>query len=465
MGKYIYWNKNLILENYTDDIIMLSIDSDAESTEYETRRKILKETIQKFQINDVAAKIICLIDGTKTLSEVVLSLADDYPDNIETISRKVDSFLKDLENKYNLNCLYQSDKINRAVKQRPFVTHYPRVASIEITSGCNLRCKHCYGDYGEIEYHSFSLEQVKKILNDLKDIGIRIVEFTGGEATTHPNIIEILEYAFALNFEQVSLLTNGVSISPELKSLLVKEKSRAFLQIDLQDLNDDYLSWFTGASYTLDIIKENIEFFASNDVLLRIATTITPKNVGSLEGIADWIYAKGIKHWAISPVTLVGRAERDKGDLCLDEKMAMAMYNKIEEIITKYPGLISVINEERKKPLNCGCMTSHVVISSTGEIKLCTMDNLQYFNSSIGNVINENIRDIYDRNREFINGLFKMPAPNYIRTECTECSEVAFCNGCVLRGLIKASELKDECKWFSRIVPEKIKRKLELIDS
>ena len=34
-----------------------------------------------------------------------------------------------------------------------------------------------------------------------------------------------------------------------------------------------------------------------------------------------------------------------------------------------------------------------------------------------------------------------------------------FCNGCLLRGIIKAKEMKEECLWYKNIVPQNIKER------
>lgn len=461
MKSYIYWNKNLLVEYYPNDVILLSIINEHIDKDKELRQEILKEKMSKFQINNVASSIILEIDGTSTYERVISNLSNKYHDTYDNVEIKVHNFLNDIQKKYGIYLLEQDKKFRHKVLERSMQNIYPRVASIEITNNCNLRCKHCYGDYGEIKIKYLTLDQLKKILNDMDNIGVKIVELTGGEATTHPDIVKVLEYAFSLNFEQVSLLTNGVALSDELKELLVKYKNKTFIQIDLQSLDDNYLKWFTGVGDTLHRIQRNISYFTENNVLLRIATSVTNRNINELENIADWIHKKGINHWAVSPIAAVGRAEEDKVELCLNDSTVVLVDKSLRHIIKKYPGLLSIIDEKRKAPTNCGCLTSHIVISSNGDIKICTMDNLQYFDSSIGNVIDHNIKDIYDKNEKFLYEFLKMPSPRNTRDECKDCNHIAFCNGCIIRGLIKAHEQDIKCNWYNNIVSKIIKNKLD----
>ena len=66
----------------------------------------------------------------------------------------------------------------------------------DITSKCNLKCKHCingerYKDILEMTYRQ-KLEAIDK----MKRFGVKRIHLLGGEATTVENICDIVEYAF-----------------------------------------------------------------------------------------------------------------------------------------------------------------------------------------------------------------------------------------------------------------------------
>lgn len=87
------------------------------------------------------------------------------------------------------------------------------------------------------------------------------------------------------------------------------------------------------------------------------------------------------------------------------------------------------------------------------------MDNLSYCNGSIGNVIQDDIKSIFEKNAELLNMLYMMKAPKINSAECQGCKNAGFCNGCLLRGIIKAKEMKEECLWYKNIVPQNIKER------
>lgn len=59
---------------------------------------------------------------------------------------------------------------------------------IDVTGECNIRCKYCYHD------NSFGHRFVESIIDEIKYYGDKApFILTGGEPTTHPGIVEIVE--------------------------------------------------------------------------------------------------------------------------------------------------------------------------------------------------------------------------------------------------------------------------------
>lgn len=453
MSKYLLWNQKLKIVKYPGNIITLSIDKE------QGKSHIMKEDIQEYRVNETAAEIITLVNGKNTYEDILTSLCNKYGEERNDVQEKLDKFIELISRQYGINIVKQDSPLETNLVEMNKNVVSPMVASIEITNMCNIRCVHCYGDFGEIPCEVMDLEMVKKILDDLRNMGVRIVEITGGEATTHPYIEDIMEYALALGFDQVSLLTNGIKLSERLIKILEENRQRIYVQVDLHSLNEEYFSWFTKAANVLEKVKSNIVMLAERGILMRVATILTPKNIDEIVDIADWVHALGIAKYAISPVVSLGRADNGNRELYLDANNALKAEKQLKEIVKKYDNFLNVITSDFGKQINCGCITSHIVIDTKGRIKICTMDNLTYCDGSIGNVLEDDLKSIFEKNAEFLNTLFSTQAPKMISDECSKCENAGFCNGCMLRGIIKAKEKKSECLWYKNIVPQIIKDK------
>jgi MoaA/NifB/PqqE/SkfB family radical SAM enzyme len=78
--------------------------------------------------------------------------------------------------------------------------------TFEITSRCNLACKHCMRDRSigvDLEY-----DLIERVLLEIKPYGIDKVGFTGGEPLIHPRFKDVMETAVKMGY-QVSFVTNG----------------------------------------------------------------------------------------------------------------------------------------------------------------------------------------------------------------------------------------------------------------
>ena len=453
MEIYLYWNSEIEISSYPNGANLLEVKNFTES------EILVKRNTQFYQINDVASEILQLFNGEKTYKEVIDILSEKYNELFETVNHKVDKFLKNIKDTYNIYLIEQNVSQKRNIKTLLSSSLYPIVATIEVTDRCNLKCRHCYGNYKKTNINNMSLEQIKKLLQDLKNIGVRIIELTGGEVTTHPNIEEIIEYALAMDFESVTILSNGVSMSKKLLNILKKNKEKICIQIDLHSLNEKYMTWFTGRSNIIDSIKKNISVIAESDIRMRVITIITKHNMQEIEEIADYVHEVGARQYAASLVIPMGRA-MGESDLLLDEADLKMLDKVMTRINKKYEGFLSIIRDGAQRSINCGCLTSNVVISPIGNIKICAMNSLKDINCNIGNVFREDIKMIYDRQSEFFGAFYDAKAPKMYLEECKECENASYCHGCMLRGLSKAKLIGGKCLWYNTQISPVIKAKL-----
>ena len=84
---------------------------------------------------------------------------------------------------------------------------YPILCNYYITTRCNARCVFC--DIHHKNGKDADPEAVFRNLRDLKKLGVRFVDFTGGEPLLHPHLADILREAKRLRFF-TTVTTNGL---------------------------------------------------------------------------------------------------------------------------------------------------------------------------------------------------------------------------------------------------------------
>lgn len=87
---------------------------------------------------------------------------------------------------------------------------------MEITGRCQLRCTHCYADSGPEGGHgTMTITDWKRVIDEAAVLGVRMVQFIGGEPTLHPALAVLVDHALARDLE-VEVFTNLVHVTPRL---------------------------------------------------------------------------------------------------------------------------------------------------------------------------------------------------------------------------------------------------------
>jgi uncharacterized radical SAM superfamily Fe-S cluster-containing enzyme len=87
------------------------------------------------------------------------------------------------------------------------------VGVIEVTSVCDLACAVCFADASEGKH--VPLDTVKAMVDTLVDCEgeVEVLQISGGEPTTHPDILEIVRYAGEAGVRYPMINTNGIRLA------------------------------------------------------------------------------------------------------------------------------------------------------------------------------------------------------------------------------------------------------------
>ncbi|ABP95460.1 MULTISPECIES: radical SAM/SPASM domain-containing protein [Metallosphaera] len=141
-------------------------------------------------------------------------------------------------------------------------------ATFKVTSHCNLRCTFCNPSYYSGTLQEVGTEQLKKIIDNLRSTVV-VLSFEGGEPTTRPDILELLEYAHDGSF-YVMLTTNGYKLNdPDFLSKLAD-------RIDFLHYSIDEYHWNVKAFDTLCKFREY-------GLKVNVQTVVTRYNIDKLE--------------------------------------------------------------------------------------------------------------------------------------------------------------------------------------
>lgn len=93
---------------------------------------------------------------------------------------------------------------------------------LELTGKCQLNCTHCYADSGPTKSHgTMSTGDWLSVIDDAADIGVREVQFIGGEPTLHPALPELVRHAASRGIA-IEVYSNLVHLRDEVWNLLAE---------------------------------------------------------------------------------------------------------------------------------------------------------------------------------------------------------------------------------------------------
>lgn len=118
------------------------------------------------------------------------------------------------------------------------IVNRPYILLFSITQRCNLRCFYCFGKYYD-ETGEMTYQQIKKLLVEFYDLGVRRLAISGGEPLLHKDIDKVIKTAVDLGFE-VGLNSNGILVPYHLKALRLVSNLSISLDGPEEKIHDKY---------------------------------------------------------------------------------------------------------------------------------------------------------------------------------------------------------------------------------
>jgi MoaA/NifB/PqqE/SkfB family radical SAM enzyme len=129
----------------------------------------------------------------------------------------------------------------------------PCEVAIELTGRCNLNCKYCFSERTDKQ---IPLTKVEDILNQVDEMGVFEVCFSGGEPFLRKDIFDILNYSLKKNFD-LSIVTNGSLLTIQTINKLNDLGLINSLQISIDSSNEKIHNSVRGMfSETMNSLKE-----------------------------------------------------------------------------------------------------------------------------------------------------------------------------------------------------------------
>lgn len=175
----------------------------------------------------------------------------------------------------------------------------PEWANINVTENCNSRCVTCYAWKNKI-VNELSTEEIKDVLRQLKELGVKSVIFIGGEPLLRNDIGNLVKEARLLKFYPIMLVTNGLLLESKAEELLENGVTHLAVSVDgigrtnevIRGIRGNYEKSIRGMKAVLDLKKRR-----NLGVSVTLLTTILlNQNVDEIPQLVETARSLGV-HW------------------------------------------------------------------------------------------------------------------------------------------------------------------------
>ncbi|MFC1755274.1 radical SAM/SPASM domain-containing protein [Thermoproteota archaeon] len=155
------------------------------------------------------------------------------------------------------------------------------------TKACNLRCKHCYNDSGgKRGKDELTLEEAIEVVDKLKDLGVKTINYGTGESGLVRDFWKLVEYANSRDIVQ-GFTTGGWSVNEQSIDKVKKYLNDVDVSIDYA--NEKEHNEFRGSDKAWSQAINALDLLKENDVEFGIVACITAKNCHqeNLDGLLE----------------------------------------------------------------------------------------------------------------------------------------------------------------------------------
>jgi len=350
----------------------------------------------------------------------------------------------------------------------------PKWIAWEITRRCNLKCVHCRSSSGlEAKGHpDFTLDEAKRVLDDIASYGKPVVVLSGGEPLLRPDVFDIAQYGTGLGL-RMCLATNGTLVTQEICDK-IKGAGIKMVSLSLDGASAEVHDNFRNQPGAFDGTLNAAKLFKENSISFLINSSFTKRNQDEIPKIYHLAKELGATAWYMFMIVPTGR-----GEDIMDELIAPEDYEKLlvwhyemekgeKDILVRptcAPNYYRVVLQQAKEKGDDyerrtlqfstggskGCLAGQLIslIDVDGNVLPCS-----YFPMAAGNIREKSFKDIWEKS-ELFHDLRNFKA---YKGRCGSCEYVNVCGGCRARAYAVTGDYMAE-EPYCTYVPLKMRNK------
>ncbi len=337
---------------------------------------------------------------------------------------------------------------SRVVHEEVNPLRIPVNGTIEVTNRCPLECAHCYNnlpmnDRGA-RRRELTLEEYRRVLDELADLGCLWMLFTGGEIFARGDFLEIYRHAKERGF-LVTLFTNATLITERIADFLA-EFPPFEIEVTLYGRTKATYESLTGIPGSFEKCIRGIHLLLDRKLPLKLKTvalTINKHELASMKRFADELGVEFKFDPMISPridcsssPLAVRLTPADIVSLDLADPQRVSEWRRLAlECAPPLPA-----EGEPRLLYECGGGVNSFAIDPYGDLTICVLSHFDRYNVRDGSV-----RDGWEK------FLRTVRSRHLTRTtKCTACALKSLCGSCAANAELETGDPEEPVDFLCR---------------
>lgn len=235
-------------------------------------------------------------------------------------------------------------RINQLIEAGAYPKEFrmPLILQFELTSKCNVYCKHCYNNSGENNHEdAMTPERWVEFSKWLvKHGGLFECILSGGEPLLlGDKLFEIMDILHK-DGTVFLLITNGYLLDKQRVERLAKYNYK-WLQVSIDGSDHAYHDTFRQKKGSWERAVQGALLVTNAGIPLTIAHCVSPGNLDKIDEMCDLAYSLGAASIMLGEINLSGRSSMNS-ELLLNNDQRRILLQKYEENSIKYAGKMLV---------------------------------------------------------------------------------------------------------------------------
>jgi len=313
--------------------------------------------------------------------------------------------------------------------------------TIEVTNTCFLECMHCSSESSLSAEQKLSLETIKAVINDFKELGGKTIEISGGEPLCYNELPQVIKYAKKLGLE-THLFSCGVFDVSQLETFddRLKKKVRELKELGLDKVfvslhgSNDEIHNQMARRNSFKLTSRFIKELVKNDLFVGVHFVPVSINFDNIDDLVQYCLNLHVKQIGLLRFVPQGRGKENEDLLRLSKEQTLELVDLLSRELENKDSIVRVGShldfcfffKKDHIPKECAAGISKCLVASNGDVVPCAVfKGLPDFIA--GNIHESRLSQIwraspiFKRLRDF--------DPNQMKGACAGCRYLTRCRG------------------------------------